>query len=93
MHDTRGTALANVMKGLEMGVQTFDSSYGGLGGCPYAKGASGNLATEDLIYMLHGMGYKTGVNLEKLLEFSKTIQTQVGHSLPSKTAQAGLFLK
>ena len=92
LHDTRGTALANVLAGLDLGVRVFDSSFGGLGGCPYAKGASGNLSTDDLIYMLHGMGYKTDVNLGKLLEFSGTIQTEIGHKLPSRMAEAGLPL-
>jgi hydroxymethylglutaryl-CoA lyase len=68
MHDTRGTALANVIVGLEMGIRTFDASVGGLGGCPYAPGAAGNLATEDLVYMLHGMGIGTGIDLDKLVE-------------------------
>lgn len=90
MHDTRGTALANVLVGLEMGVKVFDSSYGGLGGCPYAQGASGNLATEDLVYMLHGMGLKTGVDLSKMLTFTTNMQAAIGHALPSRTAQAGL---
>jgi hydroxymethylglutaryl-CoA lyase len=67
MHDTRGTALANVLAGLEAGITTFDSSIGGLGGCPYAPGASGNLATEDLVYMLRGMGHETGVDWERLV--------------------------
>jgi hydroxymethylglutaryl-CoA lyase len=89
-HDTRGTALANVLASLELGVRVFDSSFGGLGGCPYAKGASGNLTTDDLVYMLHGMGFKTGVNLEALLTYSGLIQTQVGHKLPSRMAEAGL---
>lgn len=89
-HDTRGTALANVLASLELGVRVFDSSFGGLGGCPYAKGASGNLTTDDLVYMLHGMGFKTGVNLEALLTYSGMIQTQVGHKLPSRMAEAGL---
>jgi isopropylmalate/homocitrate/citramalate synthase len=70
-HDTRGTALANVLAGLECGVTTFDSSAGGLGGCPYAPGASGNLATEDLLYMLDGMEIETGVSLAKVLEASR----------------------
>ena len=91
-HDTRGTALANVLAGLDLGVRTFDSSFGGLGGCPYAKGASGNLSTDDLLYMLHGMGFKTGVDLSKLLSFSAVIQKEVGHKLPSRTAEAGLPL-
>lgn len=90
LHDTRGTALANVLAGVEMGVRVFDSSFGGLGGCPYASGASGNLATDDLVYMLHGMGHKTGVDLGKLLSYTKTMQTEIGRRLPSKTAEAGL---
>ena len=65
-HDTRGTALANVVAALQMNVATFDSSAGGLGGCPYAPGATGNLATEDLLYMLHGMGIETGVDLARV---------------------------
>ena len=64
-HDTRGTALANVLASMAMGITTFDASAGGLGGCPFAPGALGNLATEDLLYMLHGIGIETGVNLEK----------------------------
>ncbi|MET0389610.1 MAG: hydroxymethylglutaryl-CoA lyase, partial [Polyangiales bacterium] len=68
MHDTRGQALANVLVGLELGIRTFDAAIGGLGGCPYAPGASGNLATEDLVYMLHHMGVSTGVDPEKLFE-------------------------
>ena len=64
-HDTRGTALANILVSLEMGITTFDSSIGGLGGCPYAPGASGNVATDDLLYMLHGMGIHTGVDQGK----------------------------
>jgi hydroxymethylglutaryl-CoA lyase len=70
LHDTRGTALANVVAGLESGVRSFDSAAGGLGGCPYAPGASGNLATEDLVYMLQGMGIATGVDLDKLCDAS-----------------------
>lgn len=89
-HDTRGTALANVVESLRMGVRVFDSSFGGLGGCPYAKGASGNLATDDLIYMLHGMGYETGVDLGRLLTLSPFIQGEIGHKLPSRVNQAGL---
>lgn len=89
-HDTRGTALANVLVSLKAGVRTFDSSFGGLGGCPYAKGASGNLATEDLVYMLHGMGFKTGVDLSRLLTYAPAVQAAVGHKLPSRTVEAGL---
>lgn len=87
MHDTYGTALANVVKGLEMGIITFDSSSGGLGGCPYAKGASGNLATEDLVYCMEAMGVKTGINLEQQAQASLYIQQKLGKLLPSKQLQ------
>jgi hydroxymethylglutaryl-CoA lyase len=90
LHDTRGTALANVLASLEEGVRVFDSSFGGLGGCPYAKGASGNLATDDLVYMLEGMGHHTGVDLRRLLTFTPVMQEDIGHKLPSRTAEAGL---
>lgn len=87
-HDTRGTALANVLAALDLGVTTFDASAGGLGGCPYAPGATGNLATEDLVYMLNGLGVETGVNLGRLLEASALIETRVGHPLPSRYYRA-----
>ena len=74
-HDTRGTALANVLAGLDYGVTTFDSSAGGLGGCPYAPGAAGNLATEDLLYMLDGLGVETGVSLDQVAAASRLIET------------------
>lgn len=90
MHDTRGTALANVLVGLELGVRDFDASVGGLGGCPYAPGAAGNLATEDLVYMLHGMGVKTGIDLERLWEAGKVAESVVGRALPGKVHQAGV---
>jgi hydroxymethylglutaryl-CoA lyase len=90
LHDTRGTALANVMVGLEMGIRTFDASIGGLGGCPYAPGAAGNLATEDLVYTLHGMGIETGVDLEKLWEAGQVAEALVGRNLPGKVHQAGV---
>lgn len=90
MHDTRGTALANVLASLDMGVRVFDSSFGGLGGCPYARGASGNLATDDLVYMLHGMGFETGVDLSKLLSYVPTMSAEIGRKLPSRTSEAGL---
>jgi hydroxymethylglutaryl-CoA lyase len=90
MHDTRGTALANVLAGLDAGITTFDASVGGLGGCPYAPGASGNLATEDLVYMLHGMGHETGVDLARLVAAAELAQRLVGHPLPGKTLQAEL---
>jgi hydroxymethylglutaryl-CoA lyase len=86
-HDTRGTALANIVVALNMGITTFDSSLGGLGGCPYAPGASGNVATEDLHYMVSQMGIQTGVNEEKLHTAAKFIQNKVGRPLPSHTLQ------
>ena len=89
-HDTRGTALANVSKSLEMGIRTFDSSVGGLGGCPYAKGATGNLATEDLLYLLHEMGYATEVNLKAVIGVCHWLQKKLKRELPSKVSRAGL---
>jgi hydroxymethylglutaryl-CoA lyase len=88
MHDTRGTALANVLAGLDEGITTFDASIGGLGGCPYAPGASGNLATEDLVYMLHGMGYDTGIDWAKLIAAGALAERLVGRRLPGKALQA-----
>ena len=90
MHDTRGTALANVLAGLELGLTTFDASVGGLGGCPYAPGASGNLATEDLVYLLHGMGYETGIDFGRLVRAGALAQRLVGRKLPGKALQAEL---
>jgi hydroxymethylglutaryl-CoA lyase len=87
-HDTRGMALANVMAGLDVGVRTYDASAGGLGGCPYAPGATGNLATEDLVYLLEGLGIETGVDLSKLLEASAFIESRVRHDLPSRVYRA-----
>lgn len=86
-HDTYGTALANVVAGLDLGVTVFDASAGGLGGCPYALGASGNLATEDLVYLLHRMGIETGVDLNRLAEASRLMQGVLGRPLPSKQLQ------
>jgi hydroxymethylglutaryl-CoA lyase len=89
-HDTQGTALANCLVALTMGVTTIDAAAGGLGGCPYAPGASGNLATEDVVAMLHGMGVATGIDLDKLTEASRTAATFVGHELSSKYLKAHL---
>jgi len=88
-HDTRGTALANALAGLALGVHDFDASVGGLGGCPYAPGAAGNVATEDLVYMLHGMGIETGLDLDKLVEVGKLAEKIIGRPLPGKVHQAG----
>ena len=87
-HDTRGTALANVLAALPFGIGTFDGSAGGLGGCPYAPGAAGNLATDDLIYMLNGLGIETGVSLARLSEATAFIGSRIDHRLPSRYAQA-----
>jgi hydroxymethylglutaryl-CoA lyase len=84
MHDTRGTALANVLVGLELGIRTFEASVGGLGGCPFAAGAAGNLATEELVYMLHGMGIVTGISLEKLAAVRQLAHTLVGRESAGK---------
>lgn len=89
-HDTYGQALANIYACLELGVTTIDSSVGGLGGCPYARGATGNVATEDVLYMLNGLGIETGVDLEKLLNVSRFVQEIIKKPLRSKTAEAKL---
>jgi hydroxymethylglutaryl-CoA lyase len=87
-HDTQGTALANCTVALTLGITTIDASIGGLGGCPYAPGAAGNLATEDVVSMLHGMGVETGVDLDKLVDCSRLAASLVGHELPSKYLRA-----
>jgi hydroxymethylglutaryl-CoA lyase len=87
-HDTRGTALANVLTALDLGIRTFDASAGGLGGCPYAPGATGNLATEDLVYMLDGLNIDTGIDLAALLEASRFIESRLDHPLPSRYYRA-----
>ncbi|MCO4764205.1 MAG: hydroxymethylglutaryl-CoA lyase, partial [Myxococcales bacterium] len=87
-HDTRGTALANVMTAIGRGVRVFDSCAGGLGGCPYAPGASGNLATEDLVFALHGSGLSTGIDLGALVQASRMIAVELDHGLPGRYYQA-----
>lgn len=87
-HDTRGTAVANVVEALRLGIHRFDSSAGGLGGCPYAPGATGNVATEDLVYLLHGMGIATGVDLQKLMAASQIVAKALGTTLPSRVLRA-----
>lgn len=89
-HDTRGTALANVLAALEEGLTTFDAAVGGLGGCPYAPGASGNLATEDLVYLLHGLGLETGVDFQRLVAAGALAQRLTGRRLPGRALQAAL---
>jgi hydroxymethylglutaryl-CoA lyase len=91
LHDTRGTALANILAGLDLGIRDFDASVGGMGGCPYAPGAAGNVATEDLVYLLQGMGFATGVDLDKLVEAGHVAERVVGRPLPGKVHKAGPF--
>lgn len=88
-HDTRGTGLANVLAGLQAGVRIYDGSVGGLGGCPYAPGATGNIATEDLVHMLHEMGVETGVDLPRLIECARLAQDLVGRPLEGHVSKAG----
>ncbi len=90
MHDTRGLAVANVLAGLDSGITVFDSAFGGLGGCPYAPGASGNVATEELVYMLEGMGYDTKIDLDTLVGASEHVTDLVSRTLPSKVLQSEL---
>ncbi|MGH7707401.1 MAG: hydroxymethylglutaryl-CoA lyase, partial [Vulcanimicrobiaceae bacterium] len=87
-HDTRGTALANILAGLEAGIDKFDASSGGLGGCPFAPGATGNVATEDVLYLLHGMGIATGIDLERLRDASRFIGSVLGRALVSRAYNA-----
>jgi len=87
-HDTYGQALANILTAVQKGVTVVDSSTAGLGGCPYAKGASGNVSTEDVVYMLHGMGVDTGVSLEKLIEAGSFISSHLGRETMSRVGRA-----
>jgi hydroxymethylglutaryl-CoA lyase len=86
-HDTRGMALSNILVSLEKGISIFDSSSGGLGGCPYAKGSTGNIATEDVLYLTNSLGIDTGVNLKKVVEASQFILGKVQKTSPSKYFQ------
>jgi hydroxymethylglutaryl-CoA lyase len=88
-HDTRGTGLANILTALEYGVTDFDASVGGLGGCPYAPGATGNVATEEVVHMLHDMGIDTGIDLDKMIEAAALAEKIVGRELPSGVLRAG----
>jgi hydroxymethylglutaryl-CoA lyase len=90
-HNTRNTGLANAYAAVEAGVRTLDASCGGIGGCPFAPAATGNIPTEDLIYMLHRMGFDTGVNLPALIETSKWLQQALDHAVPGMLVKAGLF--
>jgi hydroxymethylglutaryl-CoA lyase len=88
-HNTRGTGLANILTALDFGVTEFDASVGGLGGCPYAPGATGNVATEEVVHMLHDMGFETGIDLERLIEAAGLAERLVGRTLPSGVLRAG----
>jgi hydroxymethylglutaryl-CoA lyase len=90
-HDTRGQALANILAAYNVGIRTFDSSIAGLGGCPYAPGAAGNVATEDVIYMFDGMKVKTSLKLDKLIETNRWLQPLMDHELSSKVGRVGLL--
>ena len=89
LHNTRGLGLANVLAALDAGAVRFDASLGGLGGCPYAPGATGNVCTEDLVHMLEAMGYRTGVDLDRLLACARSLPALVGHDVPGQVAKAG----
>jgi hydroxymethylglutaryl-CoA lyase len=90
-HDTRGQALANILAAYKIGLRVFDASLGGLGGCPYAPGAAGNVATEDVVYMFQGMGVKTGLDLQKLIDICPWMAEKIQHPLPSKVAKVGIL--
>ncbi len=92
-HNTRGIGLANVMNGLELGIREYESSFGGLGGCPFAPGASGNICTEDLVYLLHECGYQTGIDLEALAAVARRVQDVMGRMLPGQYMKSGPRLK
>lgn len=92
-HNTRGIGLANVMNGLELGVREYESSIAGLGGCPFAPGATGNVCTEDLVYLLHECGYSTGIDLDALAEVARQVQTVIGRDLPGQFMRAGPRLR
>ena len=88
-HDTRGQALANILEAFKVGVRVFDSSIGGLGGCPYAKGATGNVATEDVVFMFNGMDVATGLDIEKLCQINRWLEPQMNHPLSSRVGKVG----
>ena len=92
-HNTGGIGLANVLAGLDLGVREYESSIGGIGGCPFAPGATGNICTEDLVYLLHECGFETGIDLEKLARVARRVEGVVEHSLPGQVMKAGPRLK
>jgi len=92
-HNTRGIGLANVLAGLELGIREFESSLGGIGGCPFAPGATGNVCTEDLVYLLQECGFETGIDLERLIRVARRVEEIVGHALPGQVMRAGPRLR
>jgi hydroxymethylglutaryl-CoA lyase len=92
-HNTRGIGLANVLAGLDLGIREFESSIGGIGGCPFAPGATGNICTEDLVYLLHECGFETGIDLERLIGVARRVEKVVGHALPGQVMRAGPRLR
>ena len=88
-HNTRGVGLANVMTGLNLGISDYESCFGGMGGCPFAPNATGNICSEDLIYLLHEMGIETGIDLDQLINIAKKVESLVGHILPGQVMRAG----
>jgi hydroxymethylglutaryl-CoA lyase len=88
-HNTRGVGLANVMSGLNLGITDYESCFGGMGGCPFAPNATGNICSEDLIYLLHEMGIETGIDLDKIISIAKKVENLVGHKLPGQVMRAG----
>ena len=89
LHDTRGLALANATAGLDAGVRRFDASIGGLGGCPFSPGATGNVCTEDLVHLFHALGLSTGIDLDELISVASTVEHHLGTELPSRMLRAG----
>lgn len=92
-HNTRGIGLANVLAGLELGIREYESSIGGIGGCPFAPGATGNICTEDLVYLLHECGFETGIELERVIRVARRVEEVVGHPLPGQVMRAGPRLR
>ncbi|NCC35686.1 MAG: hydroxymethylglutaryl-CoA lyase, partial [Chloroflexia bacterium] len=90
LHSARGAGLANVLAALQLGITTFDSSIGGIGGCPFAPGAPGNLCTEDLTHMLHELGVATGLDLPALMSAARMLERLLGHEVPGQTIKAGI---
>jgi hydroxymethylglutaryl-CoA lyase len=93
LHNTRGVGLANVLVGLDEGIRRFDSAVGGLGGCPFAAGATGNICTEDLVYLLHESGYETGIDLEKAIAVANRMEEILGKPLVGQVMRAGPRLR